>query len=227
MFSMNDYTIMIIDDESQMRDLVRKFLEAEHYKVVEATDGLHALSLIEKTEPDLFLVDVMMPYLDGFQFAQEVKLNYTTPIIFLSAKGDEWDKVNGLKLGGDDYIVKPFLPAELLARIESVLRRTYQQTQPVELLKLGPLVIDIEAHSVKVGDKPLSLTLKEFGLLRLFATNQGRVFSREQLLQIVWGEDHTSTDRTIDTHIKTLRLKLGEHADLIETVWGVGYKFEV
>lgn len=224
---MNDYTIMIIDDESQMRDLVRKFLEAEHYKVVEATDGLHALSLIEKTEPDLFLVDVMMPYLDGFQFAQEVKLNYTTPIIFLSAKGDEWDKVNGLKLGGDDYIVKPFLPAELLARIESVLRRTYQQTQPVELLKLGHLVIDIEAHSVKVGDKPLSLTLKEFGLLRLFATNQGRVFSREQLLQIVWGEDHTSTDRTIDTHIKTLRLKLGEHADLIETVWGVGYKFEV
>ena len=224
---MNDYTIMIIDDESQMRELVRKFLEAEHYNVVEATDGLHALSLIKETAPDLFLVDVMMPYMDGFQFAQEVKQNDTTPIIFLSAKGDEWDKVNGLKLGGDDYIVKPFLPAELLARIESVLRRTYQHSQPMELLKVGPLVIDTEAHSVKVDDQPLSLTLKEFGLLRLFANNQDRAFSREQLLHIVWGEDHKSTDRTIDTHIKTLRLKLGKHANLIETVWGVGYKFEV
>ena len=218
------YTIMIIDDESQMRDLVRKFLEAEHYNVVEATDGVHALSLIKMTSPNLFIVDVMMPFMDGFQFAQEVKRNYTTPIIFLSAKGDEWDKVNGLKLGGDDYIVKPFLSAELLARVESVLRRTYQHTQPVNLLKVGPLIIDTEAHAVKVDGKPLSLTLKEFGLLQLFLKNQDRVFSREQLLKVVWGEDHKSTDRTIDTHIKTLRLKLGDYGKLIETVWGVGYK---
>ena len=165
----------------------------------------------------------MMPYMDGFQFAQEVKRNYTTPIIFLSAKGDEWDKVNGLKLGGDDYIVKPFLPAELLARVESVLRRTYQNTQPIDLLKVGPFVIDHEAHSAKVKGMPLSLTLKEFGLLQLILKNRGRVFSREQLLQIVWGENHKSTDRTVDTHIKTLRLKLGEYGKLIETVWGVGY----
>ena len=224
---MNGYTIMIIDDESQMRELVRTFLEAERYTVIEATDGVHALSLIDETTPDLYLVDVMMPFMDGFQFAQEVKRNDSTPIIFLSAKGDEWDRVNGLKLGGDDYIVKPFHPAELLARIESVLRRTYQNTQPVDLLRAGPLVIDAEAHAITVNGKQLSVTLKEFGLLQLFAKNQGRVFSREQLLQMIWGEDHKSTERTVDTHIKTLRLKLGDYSHLIETVWGVGYKFEV
>ncbi len=221
---MNKYTIMIIDDESQMRDLVRKFLEIEHYNIIEATDGIHALSLIKKTSPDLFIVDVMMPFMDGFQFAKEVKRHQKTPIIFLSAKGDEMDKVQGLKLGGDDYIVKPFLSAELLARVESVLRRTYQYSEPDTLLKAGPLIIDTEAHGVKVNGVPLSLTLKEFGLLQLFIKNQDRVYSREQLLKIVWGENHQSTDRTVDTHIKTLRLKLGNYGKMIETVWGVGYK---
>ena len=224
---MTGYTIMIVDDESQMRELIRKFLETENYTVVEATDGMHALSLLESTSPDLLIVDVMMPYMDGFVFAEEVKRNYTTPLIFLSAKGEEWDKVKGLKLGGDDYIVKPFLPAELLARVESVLRRTYQNTQPLELVKVGPIVIDIESHITTVNGTPISLTLKEFGLLQLFAKNKGRVFSREQLLQLIWGEDHKSSERTVDTHIKTLRLKLGEYGDLIETVWGIGYKLEV
>lgn len=224
---MHAYTIMIIDDESQMRDLIRKFLEAENYHVIEATDGVHALSLIKEVSPDLFIVDVMMPYMDGFTFAQEVKRRYAIPLIFLSAKGDEWDKVNGLKLGGDDYIVKPFLPAELLARVESVLRRTYQNKQPLDLLKVGPLVIDSKSHIVKVNDKTVSLTLKEFGLLELFAKNKSRVFSREQLLEIVWGDSQKSSERTVDTHIKTLRLKLGEYGELIETIWGVGYKLEV
>lgn len=224
---MSGYTIMIIDDESQMRELVRKFLEAEHYTVFEAMDGAHALTLMKEVSPDLLIVDVMMPFMDGFTFAAEVKRHYNIPLIFLSAKGDEWDKVKGLKLGGDDYIVKPFLPAELIARIESVLRRTYQNVQPTDLLKVGPFTIDIEAHSVTVNEAALSLTLKEFGLLHLFAQNRGRVFSREQLLQIVWGEDHQSSERTVDTHIKTLRLKLGEHGELIETVWGIGYKLEV
>lgn len=224
---MQAYTIMIIDDESQMRDLIRKFLEAERYHVVEATDGVHALSLIEKTSPDLFIVDVMMPFMDGFTFAQEVKRNYSIPLIFLSAKGDEWDKVNGLKLGGDDYIVKPFLPAELLARVESVLRRTYQHKQPIETLKIGPLHIDSKSHIIKVDGKTISLTLKEFGLLELFAKNKGRVFSREQLLEIIWGDGHKSSERTVDTHIKTLRLKLGDYGEIIETIWGVGYKLEV
>ncbi|QUW22843.1 response regulator transcription factor [Sporosarcina sp. Marseille-Q4063] len=224
---MNGYTIMIVDDESQMRELVRTFLEAEQYHVVEATDGVHALDQIQTTSPDLLIVDVMMPYMDGFLFAEEVKRSSSIPIIFLSAKGDEWDRVKGLKLGGDDYIVKPFLPAELVARVESVLRRTYQSSNAQHLLKVGPFVVDSAAHTATVDGKTLSLTLKEFGLLQLFLTNRGRVYTREQLLELIWDENHKSTDRTVDTHIKTLRLKLGEYASVIETVWGVGYKLEV
>lgn len=224
---MNSSTIMIIDDEPQMRKLIRMFLEKEGYTVVEATDGVHALSLIAKTDPQLLLVDVMMPYMDGFTFAKEVKRTSTIPLIFLSAKGDEWDKIQGLKLGGDDYIVKPFLPGELLARIESVLRRSYQNKPVADTLTVGPLVIDNGAHTVSLNGKPLLLTLKEFGMLHVLAKNKGRVYSREQLLHIVWGEEHQSSERTVDTHIKTLRLKMGNNGELIETVWGIGYKFEV
>ena len=135
---MNAYTIMIVDDESQMRELVRTFLESKQYRVVEATDGVHALEQLQNMSPDLVIVDVMMPYMDGFQFAEEVKRSSAVPIIFLSAKGDEWDKVKGLQLG-DDYIVKPFLPAELVARVESVLRRTYQISNPLKLIESRPL----------------------------------------------------------------------------------------
>jgi DNA-binding response OmpR family regulator len=224
---LNSSTIMIIDDEPQMRKLIRMFLEKEGYTVVEATDGVHALSLIAKTAPHLLLVDVMMPYMDGFQFAKEIKLTSTIPLIFLSAKGEEWDKITGLKLGGDDYIVKPFLPGELLARVESVLRRSYQNLPVADTLKVGPLVIDNRAHTAMLNENPLSLTLKEFGILHLLAKNNGRVYSREQLLHIIWGEEHQSSERTVDTHIKTLRLKMGNDGELIETVWGIGYKFEV
>jgi len=218
---------MIIDDEAQMRKLIRMFLEKEGYTVVEATDGIHALSLIEQTDPQLLLVDVMMPFMDGFTFAKEIKRTSTIPLIFLSAKGDEWDKIQGLKLGGDDYIVKPFLPGELLARIESVLRRSYQYIPMADTLTVGPLVIDNGAHTVSLNGKPLLLTLKEFGMLHVLAKNKGRVYSREQLLHLVWGEEHQSSERTVDTHIKTLRLKMGNNGELIETVWGIGYKFEV
>lgn len=224
---MTTYTVMIIDDESQMRKLVKSFLHLEKYKVIEARDGAHALTLLDKVYPDLFIVDVMMPFMDGFEFAEKVKDFSTAPIIFLSAKGDEWDKVKGLKLGGDDYIVKPFHPEELLARIESVLRRTYHNRQRTEILSAGPIQLDIESHSATLNEEPLSLTLKEFGLLRVFAQNRGRVFTREQLLETVWGDQQQSTERTVDTHIKTLRLKLGIYSDYIETVWGIGYRFEV
>ncbi|MFD1204793.1 MULTISPECIES: response regulator transcription factor [Sporosarcina] len=223
---MHPYTILIIDDEPQMRQLIRTFLEKDGYEVAEATDGAHALSLIDSVRPHLCIVDIMMPFMDGFTFAQELNKDHDIPIIFLSAKGEEWDKIHGLKLGGDDYIVKPFMPGELLARIESVLRRSYRSTV-TDSLQIGPLVIDPHAHTVTLNDEPLSLTLKEFGVLQTLAKNKGRVFSREQLLHIVWGEDHQSTDRTVDTHIKTLRLKMGEYGQMIETVWGIGYKFEV
>src|SRR5690625_1031336 len=153
---MNQKIIMVIDDEEQMRKMIRTFLEKDGYTVVEATNGSHALSLIDKTKPDLLLVDVMMPFMDGFTFAQEVKRLSSLPLIFLSAKGEEWDKVHGLKLGGDDYIVKPFLPGELLARIESVLRRTYHNKVVSDVLTVGPLVINNDSYQVKLHGAPLS-----------------------------------------------------------------------
>jgi len=224
---MEQTVIMIIDDEEQMRRMIRTFLEEDGYTVVEATDGTHALSLLHKTKPHLFIVDVMMPFMDGFTFAENVKLETSIPFIFLSAKGEEWDKVHGLKLGGDDYIVKPFMPGELLARIESVLRRVYNTKLDSNILTIDPLVIDNEAYTAKLNNTPLSLTRKEFVVLHTLAKNSGRVYSREQLLHLVWGENHKSSERTIDTHIKTLRLKMGENEHLIKTVCGVGYKFEV
>lgn len=217
-------TIMIIDDEGQMRQLVKTFLLKEGYSVLEASDGIDALSQVNKNIPDLLLVDVMMPYMDGFTFANEVKKTHDIPLIFLSAKGEEWDKVHGLKLGGDDYIVKPFHPGELLARIESVLRRTKGTTSTSSRQMIGPLTFDTDSHTVMLHDQSLSLTLKEYELLLLLAKNNGKVFSREQLLQSIWGYAYTGSERTVDTHIKTLRLKLKQYGTLIQTVWGKGYK---
>ncbi|PLS18319.1 DNA-binding response regulator [Bacillus sp. M6-12] len=218
---------MIIDDEETMRDLVKTFLQKEGYSVVEAVNGTDALAKVQNSLPDLLIVDVMMPFMDGFSFAKELKKEYDIPMIFLSAKGEEWDKIRGLKLGGDDYIVKPFQPGELMARIESVLRRAKSVPQKMEQLSIGPLKIDTQSHSVNVNGQLLSLTLKEFELLSLLANNKGRVFSREHLLQSIWGDSYNGTERTVDTHIKTLRLKLKENGNLIQTVWGIGYKFEV
>ncbi|WP_197091023.1 response regulator transcription factor [Bacillus sp. FJAT-27231] len=219
--------MMIIDDEAAMRQLVRTFLEKEGYTVLEAANGIDALSTIEKQLPDLLIVDVMMPYMDGFAFTKEVKRNYDLPLIFLSAKGEEWDKIHGLKLGGDDYIAKPFHPGELLARIESVLRRTKPAPPKTDRYTIGPLILDANSYKATVDGRTLSLTLKEFDLLSRLAQHPEKVFTREQLLQAVWGEEYNGSERTVDTHVKTLRLKLKEHAALIQTVWGVGYKFEV
>ena len=221
------YQLLVIDDEPQMRDLIRVILEDAGYNIVEASDGLQALSVVKQQIIDLCIVDVMMPYMDGFAFAEEMKRTSSMPLIFLSAKGEEWDKVQGLKLGGDDYIVKPFLPGELVARIEAVLRRTYRQHPDPLVLQAGPLTINEDSYTAQLAGKPLNLTLKEFGLLLLLVKHKGRAYSREQLLELVWGDDHQSSERTIDTHIKTLRLKLGDAGKMIETVWGIGYKLEV
>lgn len=224
---MNPPVIMVIDDEEKMRKMIRTFLENDGYSVVEATDGTHALTLLEKENPHLLLVDVMMPFMDGFTFAKEIKQLSTIPLIFLSAKGEEWDKVQGLKLGGDDYLSKPFMPEELLARIESVLRRTYNKERDSGILTVGPVVINTNSYQASLNGVPLSLTRKEFSLLHLLAKNKTHVYSREQLLDLIWGDDYEGSTRTVDTHIKTLRLKMGDNGKLIETVWGIGYKFEV
>ena len=220
------YQLLVIDDEPQMRDLIRMILEDAGYRVLEASDGLQALSVVKQHDVDLCIVDVMMPYMDGFAFAEEMKRSSSIPLIFLSARGEEWDKVQGLKLGGDDYIVKPFLPNELVARIEAVLRRTYRHNPDPLVLQAGNLTINEDSYTAQLSGKPLNLTLKEFGLLLLLVKHKGRAYSREQLLELIWGDDHQSSERTIDTHIKTLRLKLGDAGKMIETVWGIGYKLE-
>lgn len=219
--------IMVIDDEKQMRDLIRVFLEEEGYSVIEASDGAQALLLLKDSQPDLLLVDVMMPFVDGFSFAQEVKENSNVPLIFLSAKGESWDKVHGLKIGADDYIVKPFDSRELLARIESVLRRSNYQQKDEQVISAGPIMINKDSQQVKIAGELINLTRKEFGLLYILTKHHNRVYSREKLLNLVWGEDHQSSERTVDTHIKTLRLKMKSYGSLIKTVWGIGYKLEV
>ncbi|MGX1195073.1 response regulator transcription factor [Metabacillus sp. SLBN-84] len=224
---MNGVRVLVIDDEAPMRNLIKTFLVQEGYEVLEAADGIDALNQLKYELPDLLIADVMMPYMDGFSFAAEMKKLYEVPLIFLSAKGEEWDKIQGLKLGGDDYIVKPFHPGELLARVESVLRRSGQKNLQGNRVIAGPLVLDLSAYKVLLQNKPMSVTLKEFEILSLMARNKGSVFTREQLLDSIWGPNHAGTGRTVDTHIKTIRLKLKEHANLIQTVWGIGYKFEV
>lgn len=224
---MDEKLIMVIDDEADMRKMIRSILERDGYKIIEATDGTHALSLLKKTKPHLLIVDVMMPFMDGFEFAKEVRSVSSIPLIFLSAKGEKWDRVHGLTIGGDDYIPKPFIPEELLARVASVLRRSYQNGQDSDVLREGPVTINKESHMVSLDGEPLTLTPKEFNLLKLLVENKDRVYSREQLLELIWGDSERSSERTVDTHVKTLRLKMGDHAKLIKTVWGVGYKFEV
>lgn len=224
---MSAHKILIVDDEQDMRTLIRSFLIAEGYHVAEASNGLDALSLIEKTSPDLVLVDVMMPFMDGYALVEEVRKTLDVPMIFLSAKGEEWDKVKGLKLGADDYLSKPFYSEELIARIETVLRRVNPQHKKTTWLKAGPLSLDPQNHRVFVADTEILLTMKEFQLLSVLVVNKNNVLSRRDLMEIVWGVDYSGTERTVDTHIKTLRMKLGEKGMAIKTVWGVGYKLEV
>ena len=224
---MNMQKILIVDDERNMRTLIRSFLTAEGYGVVEASNGLDALRLIEKTSPDLVLIDVMMPFMDGYTLVEEVRKTLDVPIIFLSAKGEEWDKVKGLKLGADDYLSKPFNSEELMARIETVLRRANPSQHKSQWIKAGPFSLDQRNHSAYVADREILLTMKEFQLLAVLMQHKNNVMSRGTLMEMVWGMDYSGTERTVDTHIKTLRMKIGEKGMVIKTVWGIGYKLEV
>jgi two-component system, OmpR family, response regulator ResD len=220
-------SILIVDDEADMRQLIKLYLEKEGFHCMEAANGQEALAILDKTLLDLILLDVMMPKMDGFIVAAKIREQLQVPIIFLTARGDEWDRIHGLNIGADDYMIKPFSFGELTARVQAVLRRTQPSPQTPPLLQIGPLSINKKGRQVFLNDQPVSLTLKEFELLQFLCDHKGQVFSREQLLERIWGFDYEGSERTVDTHIKTLRLKLRDAADVIQTVWGVGYKVEV
>lgn len=225
---MDKLKILVVDDESRMRKLVRDFLVRQDFDVIEAGDGEEALDLFYKDKSiALIILDVMMPKMNGWEVCREVRETSKVPIIMLTAKSEESDELMGFDLGVDEYIAKPFSPKILVARVEAILRRTNKLGDAFEVKKAGAIVLDKTAHEVKLDGKTIDLSFKEFELLDYFLDNQGIALSRERILNSVWNYDYFGDARTIDTHVKKLRSKLGEHGDYIKTVWGMGYKFEV
>ena len=224
---MGDARILVVDDEPRMRKLVRDFLTKDGYLVVEAADGEEALTLfMQMKDISLIIMDVMMPKMDGYEACEEIRKMSKVPIILLTAKSEEKDELKGFSLGVDEYITKPFSPRVLVARVEAILRRT-EKEGGAKNISAGGIVLDISAHNVTVDGEPVELSFKEFELLNYFMENQGVALSREKILNSVWNYDYFGDARTIDTHVKKLRSKMGSHADYIQTVWGLGYKFEV
>lgn len=224
---MDKIKILVVDDEVRMRKLVKDFLVRQGYAVIEAGDGVEAMDIFYN-EKDIALVilDVMMPKMDGWEVLREIREHSDTPVIMLTARGEEKDELLGFELGVDEYISKPFSPKILVARVEAILRRT-QDAEADSIVSAGGIIIDKSAHIVKIDDQVIELSFKEFELLTYFVENQGIALSREKILNNVWNYDYFGDARTIDTHVKKLRSKLGEKGDLIKTIWGMGYKFEV
>ena len=224
---MEKLKILVVDDESRMRKLVKDFLEREGYEVLEAGDGMEAMDVFyENQDIALMILDVMMPKMDGWEVCREIRKNSKVPIIMLTARADERDELQGFELGVDEYISKPFSPKILVARVSAILRRTNALTND-EVVDAGGILIDKAAHTVKIGEKEIDLSFKEFELLSYFVENQGIALSREKILNHVWNYDYFGDARTIDTHVKKLRSKLGDKGEYIKTIWGMGYKFEV
>ena len=219
--------ILIVDDEINIRRVVKEYAEFEGYEVGEAANGMEAVELVKNNDYDLIVMDIMMPKLDGWQVCRQIRQKSDCPIIMLTAKGETFDKVLGLELGADDYVVKPFSPRELVARVKAVLNRTMPRTEASDsTMTFGELSIDTASHTVKVSGEEVSLTPKEFDLLVFLASNKGIALSREKILQKVWNYDYFGEDRTVDTHVKMLRGHLGKCRGYIATVWGIGYKFD-
>ena len=224
---MDKLKIMVVDDESRMRKLVRDFLVRQNFEVIEAEDGEQALDLFYQDKKiDLIILDVMMPKINGWDVCREIRETSKVPIIMLTAKGEENDELQGFELGVDEYISKPFSPKILVARVEAILRRSNKLTQE-ENIEVGGIVIDKTAHIVTIEGKRVELSFKEFELLSYFVENAGIALSREKILNHVWNYDYFGDARTIDTHVKKLRSKMGEKGKYIKTIWGMGYKFEV
>ena len=224
---MEKLKILVVDDESRMRKLVRDFLVKQNFDVLEAGDGEETVDIFFK-EKDIALIilDVMMPKMDGWQVCREIRKYSKVPIIMLTAKGDERDELQGFDLGVDEYITKPFSPKILVARVEAILRRSNLLTND-DVISAGGIELDKAAHQVKIDGQEIELSYKEFELLTYFLENQGIALSREKILNNVWNYDYFGDARTIDTHVKKLRSKLGEKGEMIKTIWGMGYKFEV
>lgn len=220
--------VLIIDDDENISEVIKMYLESSGYDTCVCHDGRDGEKAFEDYKPDLVLLDIMLPHIDGIDVLKWIRKSSSTPVIMLTAKGETFDKVLGLELGADDYIVKPFEPKELVARVKAVLRRYNLDTQNKETLKFDQLIIDVNSYTVVYKEEEIKMPPKEFELLYYLACNKNRVFTREQLLCEVWGYNYPGDSRTVDVHVKRLREKLqGGSNWQIETVWGVGYKFEV
>ena len=216
--------ILIVDDEDKIRDIIKKYAAFDGYEVEEAAGGLEAISKSREKEYDIIILDIMMPDLDGFSVCREIRKKSNVPVIMLSARGEEYDKIHGFEVGIDDYVVKPFSPKELMMRVAAVLKRT---SAPVaDSIEIGGIKIDFSARIVYVDGNKIDLTPKEYDLLFYFAKNKGIALTREKLISNVWGYDFFGDDRTLDTHIKLLRKNLGPYSNYIVTLRGVGYRFE-
>jgi two-component system, OmpR family, response regulator ResD len=223
---MDKLKILVVDDESRMRKLVRDFLVKQNFDVLEAGDGEEAVDIFfREKDIALIILDVMMPKMDGWQVCREIRAYSKVPIIMLTAKSDERDELQGFDLGVDEYITKPFSPKILVARVEAILRRSNLLPNE-DIISAGGIELNKSAHQVKIDGKDIELSFKEFELLAYFMENQGIALSREKILNNVWNYDYFGDARTIDTHVKKLRSKLGEKGELIKTIWGMGYKFE-
>lgn len=223
---MDNPTILIVDDEMRMRRVIADYLRIKNYRTVEAADGVEALDVFHREHPDLILLDVMMPRKNGWEVCEELRRRYTTPIIMLTAKGEEEDELQGFKLGADEYIAKPFSLKILSARIEAILRRNNGQTAPAPEVSPARLQLDRLAREAYVDGNRIELTYTEFELLSYLMTNRGIALSRDKILDNVWQYDYYGDARTVDTHVKKLRSKLGDAGEMIKTIRGIGYKFE-
>lgn len=220
------YKILVADDEEKIRAIIKKYAEFEGHKVTEAKDGMEAVLICRNEEFDIIILDIMMPELDGFSACREIRKMTDTPVLMLSARGEEYDKIHGFELGVDDYVVKPFSPKELMLRIEAIIRRSSSKSDDSGAFGYDKLNINFKARVVYVHDEPVNLSPKEYELLFYMVKNRGIALSREMIINNVWGYDYYGDERTLDTHIKLLRKNLGEYAKLITTLRGMGYRFE-
>lgn len=220
------YNILIVDDEERIRDIIKEYLDYENFSYKEASDGLDAIEKVKNNAFDVIVLDIMMPKVDGFTVVREIRKISSVPVIMLSARGEEYDKLFGFEMGVDDYITKPFSPKELVARIKAVLKRCSKEKNE-SILKIKGIEVDENGRKVLVDNKPITLTPKEFDILVYMIKNENIVLSREKILSQIWGYEFFGDDRTVDTHIKMLRNSLGPYRNYIKTIWSIGYKLEV